>query len=168
MADLEGGRSRRPPPPRSESQKQKNEHVSAEIWSRMRRLRPHILKFSRGACPRTPLEHISVSYGVYKFILAKISAPPRLSIPGSATDVWHNGQGFIEISGGSRGGGRRRRPLPYCSANTLKSPLDWLKFTKKLGKPPKPRAPPLFQILDPPLEIVYILRHHYVGLGLCK
>ena len=44
-------------------------------------------KFSGRACPRTPLEHISASCGVQKF-LQKIAAPPRPprpAIAGSAT-----------------------------------------------------------------------------------
>ena len=39
------------------------------------------------------------------------------------------------------------------SANTLKSPLNWLKFTKKSwGQAIKPRRLPFFQILDPQLH----------------
>ena len=45
----------------------------------------------------------------------------------------------------------------YFSANTLKSPLNWLKFTKKSWGQAKTRAPPLFQILDPPLTYVHHL-----------
>ena len=49
-------------------------------------------------------------------------------------------------SGGSRGGGGAAGARPsYFRKNTLKSHLNWLKFTKKS------RAPPFLQILNPPL-----------------
>ena len=52
---------------------------------------------------------------------------------------------------------------PLIFANTLKSPLNWLKFTKKnLGASPNnPGCPPFFRsILDPPLHVLF----RYSGL----
>ena len=37
----------------------KKDHISAEIYFRMRNLRPYISNFHWGSCPRTPLEHHS-------------------------------------------------------------------------------------------------------------
>ena len=50
------------------------------------------------------------------------------------------------------GGAAGARPLLFVP-NSLKSPLNWLKFVKKacVDEPPNPLRPFLFQILDPPL-----------------
>ena len=47
----------------------------------MRHLGPQISKFSWGACPGTPLDHMSARRGVYKFFQKSAPPPsPRLSI----------------------------------------------------------------------------------------
>ena len=73
-----GAQPVRPPPPVQGPKTNKINYISDEIWSRMRYLRPHISIFSGEACLRTPLEHISVSCGVYKFL--QKSAPPPPSV----------------------------------------------------------------------------------------
>ena len=45
VADPEEGAASAPPPPRSGSQKQRNDHISAEVLSRMCHLRPQTSKF---------------------------------------------------------------------------------------------------------------------------
>ena len=53
---------------------------------------------------------------------------------------------FSYCSGGSRGGGHRRRPSPYFRQILLKNPLNWLKFTKNFGgKPQNPGRPTFFR-----------------------
>ena len=77
-----GGKAQpaRPPPVQSPKNKNKNDHISAKMCSRMRHLSPQI-KFSGGECLQTPLEHIRgwlCSCREYK-ILKKIGAPPSVN-----------------------------------------------------------------------------------------
>ena len=46
-----GGRSRHPPPLVKGPKKQKNDHILAEIYSRMRHLRPQVSIFFGGHAP---------------------------------------------------------------------------------------------------------------------
>ena len=74
VADPKGAQPAPSPLPRLRVTNTENDHLSAEIWSRMRHLRPHISKFpSRAYVP-----------AVVCIIFCK-NLRPRLSIPGSAT-----------------------------------------------------------------------------------
>ena len=54
---------------------------------------------------------------------------------------------MLDLTVADPGGSRRHPPPPLFSAITLKSPLNWLKFTKHN----------FFQILDPPLFNLYVI-----------
>ena len=69
------------------------------------------------------------------------------------------------------GGAAGARPLLF-EPNSLKSPLNWLKFVKKacVDEPPNPLRPLLFQILDPPLihDICKMKKNIYLCQVCCQ
>ena len=92
---LSGGRSRRhppPPPPRSGSQKQKNRPDLGRNMLQNASFEASDIIFFRGSMPPGPSRAYETDCGVYIFLKELAPPPPpRLSIPGSATEYTLHG-----------------------------------------------------------------------------